>query len=172
MATAVQPKTSIHALARRVFQEAKGDETAARQRWLSLVRQDSALLSEALNYVADVVLSGQVSQQRAAIIRTSHANEDRGTRAGDRGLAARDQSNLMAFPLPESHKPLGQATRAEVQAALLFHRAHRQTHGTRERWFGLIWQAMKNEHLPVKRQLSEMDLRNLEVRARKEEASR
>lgn len=170
MATSIQTKPSIHEIAREVFLAAKGDEVKARQRWLSLVRHDPALVAEALNYCATLVVSTQISAQRHTSLRAVHVNEDRGTR--DNGLAARAESNLMTFPLPQNHKPLGQATKKEVQEALFWHRTQRNTHGMRERWFGLIWQAMKDAALPVKRQLSETDLRNMATRARKEEAAR
>lgn len=172
MATAVQAKTreSIHQLARRVFTEAKGDEDAARQRWLSKVRQDAELLNEALAYLSEIVVCAQVSQQRTTLLRAAHANDDRGTK--DSGLAARGQSNLMAFALPRTHKPLAQATKAEVKEASLFYRELRAANGLRERWLGLIFRAMEDDKKTVRQQLSETDLRNMESRARREEESR
>lgn len=170
MATATKPATeTIHELARRYYAEAKGDESAARQRWIAKVRHEPALVSEALNYCASMVVGSQVSSERATLLRAGHANEDRGVSDGGRGLAARASSNLMAYQLPVTHKPLAEATKGEVQDAYDFHRTNRKTHGIRERWFGLIWQALKDDKQPVRRQLSETDLRNLETRARKEE---
>ena len=172
MATAVatKAKRTIHQLMRQFFAEAKGDESKARQRWLGVVQQDPALVTQALAYVADMLISGEVSGKRGKLVRVVTANADRAM--SDRGLELRGISNLMSWLLPQSHKPLGKATKAEVHGAYFFHRKLRETHGVRERWFGLIWQALKDELAPVDKQLGEEDLKNLYVRAQKEEEAR
>lgn len=163
------PAMTLHQLAAKCYKESSGDDQRAVRLLVSRIRHNDTTADDALNLAASILIAQQRSNSRVVKLRMVHAGEDRGQAVTDRGLEARGDANLMTYRLPVTGIALGDATREEIQAALLYHRSMRSGHGIRERWFSLVWQAMKDTKLPVKRQLKETDLQNLEKRARKDE---
>lgn len=176
VATAAKP--SIHQLAGQFYKEAKGDELKATQRLIAKIQHDPGLAAEAIRYAVEMAINTQVSANRKERVRValSTPNIDRSVADGARGLAYLGESilrGLMGTPLPNSHRPLGEATAEEIQSAYDYYRAQRTSHGVSERWYGRILVAARNEpKKPVKQILKEIDLINLWKQAEKEEASR
>jgi len=163
---------SIFQVVSLAYRESDGNEDQVRARLLARVKRDDRLLTEALVVAIDILLGSHLGNQRNSRLRAA-SREDRGLK--DSGLAARGTSNLhslMAYPMPRTYQRLGDCTREEVHEAYMFHRSCRVGHGLRERWFLLVYKALKDPKLPVKRQLGEDDLQHLERRAKKDEDER
>lgn len=166
------PAMTLHQLAAKCYRESSGDDQRAIRLLASRIRHNDTSTDDALNLAASILIGQQRSNSRVVKLRMVHAGEDRGQAVTDRGLEARGEANLanlMAYRLPVTGIALGEATKDEIQSALLYHRGMRSGHGIRERWFSLVWGAMRDVKLPVKRQLKEADLQNMEKRARKDE---
>lgn len=159
------------AIARRALADSADAERAA-QRIVRLAEDDVALAELLIERGAQQAVSSALSERRTAIARNV-ANPDRATVSGDRGLAALERTSLkglMAWPLPWVQKPIGDATRAEVQSSLQSIDHERRTHEVNIRFLTLVWQAAKDEKQPIKRQLTPEQLRTFRERAEKASA--
>jgi len=160
--------------AREAMDRSKGDREAAKRLLRKWVDDDakvrSALIAPLIDGAIDQAIRNACHGIRAALI----TRADRGTVPDDVGLRIRAMHNLeglLSYPLPGPHqnKCLGEAVKAEIAEAANYHAGQRRGHGAKERWFRLIHQALKDSQKPVKRQLSNEDLRNMLTRAEKEE---
>ena len=169
-----EPESLVADTAREALAKAKGSLSAAAKvfrRWIDNDdRLRRALTEPLIDSAIEVALGEILRQERGASWRAGFVQRpDRA--ASDRGLellARNNLAGLLAFTLPGTYKPLGEATRAEVRAASAFYRAHRAGFQKRERWLTLVAAALHDDTKRVRAALSEEDLQNLQARAERE----
>jgi hypothetical protein len=166
---------SIRERARDLFEKTKGDVEAVRSGLLRWVRDNASVRREihqrAEQAAVDEAVYELLAQVRSQAMRAplpDRGAADAGISFAARAVVTHAVRGVWAFRLPVSGKAIGEATRAEVLEAARYYASMRTGYAERERWLKLIWQAAKDEKMPVRQQLSDADLVNLRSRAKKD----
>ena len=168
------PGALVGEKAREALAKAKGNlSTAVRtfRRWIDNDdRLRRALTDPLIDSAIEVALGAVMREGRASSWRSGlDQRPDRATTDGAlQRMAGRNLSELLRYALPETYKPLGEATRKEVLAAVGYYASMRRGFGKRERWLSLVAAALPDDSKHVRSVLGERDLQNLQTRAERE----